>query len=83
MTNDAGDVCAIGIFAVKDNVFVVTQTAEPGWDLVSGMAGPRMVTEDFEPLNQAVDSAWRCARRDRREAWEFTRAWQNARGQLV
>lgn len=61
MTNDAGDVDAIGLFAVKDNVVAVTQTAEPGSDLVSGMAGPRMVPQDFEPINQAIDGALRCA----------------------
>ena len=47
MTNNAGDVYAVGIFAVKNNIFAVTQTAEPGPNLVSGMAGPRMVAQDF------------------------------------
>ena len=57
MTNDAGDVYAIGIFAVKDNVFVVTQTAEPGSNFVSGMTGPRMIAQDFQPRDQAVDGS--------------------------
>lgn len=57
MTNDAGNVYPVGIFPVKDNVFAVTQTAEPGSDLVAGMAGPRMITQDSQPRDQSVDGS--------------------------